>query len=498
MDGKAIQVELYDNVLEAVGIVRFEYENTQYLLYSLNEEIDSNGEKLDKIYVSEDAAVPQRIPDAVYGKIKEIITAMGETVDLNLNDFKMLLIDKDKYKVAEPRKLGTHKYMCKEILRKYKKLEEETKMNQENQAQAAPMFVDPSMMAPEQPVAEQVAQPTEPTQNAFNMAPPAADQVTPVQPTAEQQPAVTPVAEVQPAPAVAPVAETPVPVAPVAQEAAPVEPTYISTAVPTPAPVEPAMISTPTEPIAPVVETPVAVEPVAPVAEVQPVQTVTNDINPEAKAALDTLYRVYNNDKTAIINAVNSYTPQINTVETNNIDLNNIPVVAQADQTESLGEERVFTGNTGPIPVVTPEMVSTPVAEVQPVTPVQTVAVEPVTPVAEVAPVTPVEPVAAETTMVTPTDVQPVTPVENTMVTPIEVQPVAPVQDAAPVIQPLNPVDTPNIDISSINNDQQEADLGIKLPDTPVQMPEGQANKVVGFGLMDGQPNNEQNVQLAA
>ena len=480
------------------------------------------------------------------------------------------------YKVFEPRKLATPKNICIEILKKSKKIEEENKMVEETQAQSTPMFVDPSMLAPEAPAeqapvveAPQAPTPVETSQNAFNMAPPVAESVTPVEPVAEAPVAETPVQ-------VEPVAAAPVQEAPVAQ---PVEqqPTFISTptqpveqVVTAPQPVEqPQFVETPTVPVA---ETPVQVEPVAvapvqevpvaaPVAEVpaspveptpvveqtvvQPVPVATTtELNPQAKEAFDTLLNIYNNDKNKIIEDFNNYNPQmINTsapVEINNIDLNNIPVVQQEVQTEPLGEDRVFTGNTGPIPVVNPEMVNVPMNNVQPVeaapvmeqpivqpesvqaAPVAEVPVMPeATPVEAQPTFTPItdttqvqqEPVAAPVAEVPVAPVeQPLAPVAPVVETPVVGQPaveapqevqvpmnnmVPPMEEnaQAPQIAPLGSDEVPNIDLTTISNEQ---DLGMKLPDTPVEMPEGQVNKVVGFGLMDGQPNNNQGVGLSA
>ena len=80
---------------------------------------------------------------------------------------------------------------------------------------------------------------------------------------------------------------------------------------------------------------------------VQPVPVATTtELNPQAKEAFDTLLNIYNNDKNKIIEDFNNYNPQmINTnapVETNNIDLNNIPVVQQEVQTEGSADDLPF------------------------------------------------------------------------------------------------------------------------------------------------------------
>ena len=53
MEGKTIQVELAGNILEATGLAVVNYNNVDYLIYSLGEEYTKEGSTYDKIYISQ-------------------------------------------------------------------------------------------------------------------------------------------------------------------------------------------------------------------------------------------------------------------------------------------------------------------------------------------------------------------------------------------------------------------------------------------------------------
>ena len=94
MEGKPIQVESSGNVIEAVGIARFSFEGNEYLIYSLNEEYEKNGQKLDKIYVSQiNAPALSKITDETWDKLKKVISEMGETISTNLYEYKLLPLE---------------------------------------------------------------------------------------------------------------------------------------------------------------------------------------------------------------------------------------------------------------------------------------------------------------------------------------------------------------------------------------------------------------------